>query len=149
MNKLAKLFFKADVQQIVNLIRYYNVNCVDFVKKERRYCMEYGDNWCAMFVSVLADIKGFKVKRFPYEVSVFEMVKIASEQGDWKLGVNGIRVGDLIVYDWSQNGVPNHVGIVDAIEGGTLVAIEGNKGNTVGYRSIDVNSRVIMGYIKM
>lgn len=61
--------------------------------------------------------------------------------------------GDVILYDWDDNGVgdctgwSDHVGIVVSVSGSTIKVIEGNKNDSVGYRNIAVNSRYIRGFI--
>ena len=63
------------------------------------------------------------------------------------------NVGDVILYDWDDNGVgdctdwSDHVGIVVSCDGSTIRVIEGNKSNTVGYRDIAVNGKCIRGFI--
>lgn len=146
---LGKLFLKADKQQIRNLIEHYNMHCLDYVKPTRRYAMRDGDSWCAMFVSVLASLSGLQVSHFPYEVSVLEMVKIAVYRNQWRRGTEGIRKGDLIIYNWNNDSVPDHVGVVTSVIDGTINVLEGNKNNTVGYRAIAKNSKFITGYIEL
>ena len=43
-------------------------------------------------------------------------------------------------------GAPNHVGIVAKVNGTVLTIIEGNKGEAVAYRTIQVDGRYIRGY---
>jgi len=146
---LGKLFLKADKQQIRNLIEHYNMYCLDNVKQSRRYAMKEGDSWCAMFVSVLASLSGYKPSHFPYEVSVLEMVKIAVYRNQWRRGVEGIRQGDLIVYNWNDDSLPDHVGVVASVVNGEINVLEGNKNGTVGYRTVDKGSKYIVGYIEL
>ncbi len=61
--------------------------------------------------------------------------------------------GDIIYYDWEDNGssdntgVPDHVGIVCSVSAdNTIAVIEGNYSDTVKYRYIKVNARNIRGY---
>jgi hypothetical protein len=62
------------------------------------------------------------------------------------------KPGDIIMYDWEDNGrgdnvgAPNHVGIVASVSGSKLVVIEGNKNEAVSYRELNVNGRYIRGY---
>lgn len=149
MIELAKLFLKADKQQIKNLIEHYNGNCINYVKPARRYAMKYGDSWCGMFVSVMASLKGFSPSTFPYEVSVLEMVNIAVYRNQWRTGTQGIRRGDLIVYNWNGDFVPDHIGIVTGVLNDSINVIEGNKNNTVDYRTIEKDSDLILGYIEL
>ena len=41
---------------------------------------------------------------------------------------------------------PEHVGIVEAVNGNTITVIEGNMSNKVGERALQVNGRYIRGY---
>ena len=47
-------------------------------------------------------------------------------------------VGDIIFFDWGNNGTIDHVGIVESVSGGTVNTIEGNSGDKVARRSIVV-----------
>ena len=63
------------------------------------------------------------------------------------------KVGDVILYDWQDNGVgdnmgsADHVGIVYSVSGNSFVVIEGNYSNTVKKRNLVVNQRCIRGFI--
>lgn len=56
------------------------------------------------------------------------------------------------MYDWDDSGAgdctgwPDHVGIVESVEGGKITVIEGNKNNAVGRRVLAVDGRYIRGY---
>lgn len=147
MVELANLFLKCEKRVIENLINYYNNNCFELVKPERRYKMKVGDNWCAMFTSVIAHIAN--LSDFPYEVSVYEQVKIAESRGIFSRSIKNISVNDLIIYDWSSNGFPNHVGIVSEIKDGFLTVVEGNKGGSVNKRVVRNDSSSIYGMISL
>ncbi|CAL9955603.1 endolysin [Vibrio phage K58 g2] len=145
MIDMAKLFLGCNSKTKEKLRVYYNVNCVQLVKPNRRYNMQKGDNWCAMFTSVIAHMVG--VKWFPYEVSVNEQVKLSRLLGRFKgSGYEGFKVGDLIVYDWDGKGFPDHIGIVDYIDE-QIGVIEGNKRGEVGYRLVGKDSKTIYGFI--
>jgi hypothetical protein len=87
--------------------------------------------WCAMFVT-WCDVNGGKpVKSFQRGVKYAYCPYIVS---DARLGKNGLSItsspkpGDLVVYDWSWDGIFDHVGIVKTPPDGrgTFEAIEGN-----------------------
>jgi len=87
--------------------------------------------WCAMFVT-WCDVNGGKpVPSFKRGVNYAYCPYIVS---DAQLGKNGLSItsspkpGDLVVYDWSWDGVFDHVGIVKTPPDGrgTFEAIEGN-----------------------
>ena len=56
------------------------------------------------------------------------------------------------MYDWDDNGAgdctgyPEHVGLVEAVDGNTITVIEGNMSDKVGERKLQVNGRYIRGY---
>jgi hypothetical protein len=64
--------------------------------------------------------------------------------------------GDIIFYDWADSstnyktsdnlGDPEHVGIVEKVENGKIIVIEGNYSNSVKRRTLEVNGRYIRGY---
>ena len=142
-------YLKAGDSQKRELISYYNENCVSLVKPSRRYRMKFEDNWCAMFTSVVAHKAGFNKDNFPFEVSVFEQVKIAKEWKTFVKGSSGINEGDLIIYDWFTDGTLDHVGIVAEVTGDYLKVIEGNYQNTVKTRYLKAASPAISGYISL
>lgn len=61
-------------------------------------------------------------------------------------------MGDIIYYDFDDNGVgdnkgiSDHVGIVVSVLGNNIKVIEGNKNNSVSYRTIAVNAKYIRGF---
>lgn len=118
----------------------------------RGYRVKYTDSWCAAFVSAVA-IKCGKTDIIPTECGCGQMVQLFQKLGEWD--ENEARVpnpGDVIFYDWNDNGRgdntgwPDHVGIVESVSGSTITIIEGNKSNAVGRRQLQVNSRYIRGY---
>ena len=48
----------------------------------------------------------------------------AKQNGQWVTG--GYRPGDVVIYDWHDDGKPDHCGIIETVGGSTVVAIEGN-----------------------
>lgn len=128
---------------------YYNEHCFPLVKKERRYKIQEGDNWCAMFTSVIAHMVGLGADVFPYEVSVMEQVKIAKERGDFYTDKKLIKPNDLILFDWNRNGWSNHVGFIVKADKDLITSIEGNIGGTVNYRTISGGSKAIYGFIRV
>lgn len=146
MIDIAKLFFKCENNVLQNLMDYYNLHCFDLVKPERKYRIKYGDNWCAMFVSVVAHISG--KTDFPFEVSVLEQTKLASDSGSFYVDKSKIKPNDLVVFNWNGDFVPDHIGIIESFDGDTIVTIEGNKSNSVNNRTLSKNSGYIMGFIR-
>lgn len=55
--------------------------------------------------------------------------------------------GMLIFFDWSpQNGVPDHVGIVERVENGMVYTVEGNSRDVCRQKQYSLGSSVILGY---
>ncbi|NJO46184.1 MAG: CHAP domain-containing protein [Oscillatoriales cyanobacterium RM2_1_1] len=89
----------------------------------------YGMNyvpWCAIFVSYCFDRAGLTLpirtpKGFAY---CPDGVVWFRNRGQWFLAP---QVGDLVFYSWQQDGIADHIGIVETINSdGGLLSIEGN-----------------------
>ena len=142
-------FLNANLPTKYRIIDYYNQNCIDLVKKERRYKVQYSDNWCATFTSVIAHKCGLTKEQFPYECGVMEQVKLAKANNSFTTDVKEVKEGDLIIYDWNTDKWSDHVGFVINTNGDNIHVIEGNIKNTVGYRTIPKTSKSIQGFIKV
>lgn len=119
-----------------------------------RYKMTVNDSWCATGVSSAFIASGL-TNIFPcVECSCENMIKLAKKAKIWVEQDNYVpSTGDLIFYDWDDNGVgdckgwSDHVGIVVSVINNKIKVIECNKSNTVGYRTISVNGKYIRGFI--
>ena len=118
----------------------------------RGYAVRYSDEWCATAVSA-AFIQAGLTDIAPTECSCSRMIELYKAKGCWKEADSYVpKIGDVIMYDWQDNGVgentgaPDHVGIVTALNGTSLIIIEGNKGEAVAYRAMTVNGKYIRGY---
>jgi nucleoid-associated protein YgaU len=85
-----------------------------------------GAAWCAMFVSYVASaskVKGAgKFAYCPYWVKYFK------EEKRWG---STPKPGAIVFFDWNDDNVADHVGIVEYAKGGYIYTIEGNKGDKV------------------
>lgn len=147
--KVAEQYLGANLDVKKGLIDYYNRYCFPLVKKERRYKMGLGDNWCAMFVSVVAHKAGYTKEQFPFEVSVYYQCEIASQWGAFNAGLAGAVAGDLVIFDWLNNGSFDHVGIIKQVGINHLITIEGNYSGTVKHRTLNPSSKAIKGFIRL
>ena len=118
----------------------------------RGYAVKYTDSWCATFVSAVA-IKCGATDIIPTECGCGQMIALFKSLGEWDENDNRTpQPGDIIFYDWDDNGKgdntgwPDHVGIVESVNNGNITVIEGNKNNAVSRRTISVNDRYIRGY---
>ena len=115
------------------------------------YGSPYGD-WCAMFASFCihyADVEGMPLnwgcRTWIADLEPLELYCPADSE-------DPPRVGDLVFYDWEQDGLSDHVGLVAELvpasgeEPAKLIAIEGNSSNQVRYVTYDLDDPVILGY---
>jgi len=103
--------------------------------------------WCACFVSWVADQAGFIeagiIPRFSSCVNGIAWFKI---RGQWQEPGYTPTPGDIIFFDWQSDGLADHVGIVERVEGGIVHTIEGNSSDSVRRRSYRLDSNRIFGY---
>ena len=118
----------------------------------RGYKVKYTDSWCATFISALAIKLGY-TDIIPPECGCQQMIDLFKKLGSWVENENRTpKVGDIIFYDWDDNGVgdnmgwSDHVGIVEKVSGNTITVIEGNYSDSVKRRNITVNGKFIRGY---
>ena len=116
------------------------------------YKVKYTDEWCATAVSAAFIKAGLTDIGFT-ECSCNRMITLYKAKGRWEERDSYVpKIGDIIMYDWQDNGVgdnvgsADHVGLVTAINGTNLTVIEGNKNEAVAYRSININGKYIRGY---
>lgn len=145
----AKKHLNANLTQKYRIIDFYNEHCLKHVGVSRKYRVQYNDNWCATFVSVVAKKCGLTGSEFPYECGVEEQVKLAKLRNTFYTDVDMVKPNDLIIYDWDSNKWADHVGIVIEKSDGVIKVIEGNIKNTVGYRTLPMNSKSIRGFIRV
>ena len=116
------------------------------------YKVKYTDAWCATTVSAAAIELGL-TDIIPKECSCGRMIELFKKIGAWQEKDDYVpKIGDIIFFDWQDIGIgdntgwPDHVGVVSNIEGDTITTIEGNIKDSVGSRTIKVNSKNIRGY---
>ena len=119
----------------------------------RSYAVKYTDAWCATFASAVG-IKAGLTDIIPRECSCNQFIQLAKNMGIWvENDAYTPSAGDMILYDWDDNGVgdntgsADHIGIVVSVSGGVIKVIEGNKSNAVGYRDLAVNGKYIRGFV--
>lgn len=119
----------------------------------RGYKMKYNQPWCATFVSAIAIELGY-TDIIPTECSCYYFINKAKEMGIWEESDSYIpKIGDIVLYDWQDNGigdcggVPDHIGYVTSVNGNDIVVTEGNYHDAVDDRNIRVNGRYIRGYV--
>ena len=118
----------------------------------RGYKVKYTDEWCATFVSAVSIKLGY-TSIIPTECSCQKMIDLFKKKGAWIENENRTPgAGDIIFYDWQDNGRgdnkgnSDHVGIVEKVSGGKITVIEGNYSSAVKRRTLNVNGKYIRGY---
>ena len=118
----------------------------------RGYAVKYTDAWCSTFVSAVAIKLGY-TDIIPTECGCEKHIQLFKNIGVWEENENRVpNAGDIIFYDWEDNGAgdnrgnSDHVGIVEKVEENIITVIEGNIDNAVGRRTIKVNGKYIRGY---
>ena len=115
------------------------------------YWRWYGFNarveWCACFVSWCADQCGYiESGVMPKFSSCLDGVAWFAARGQFQDGSYVPAAGDLIFFDWGNDGSVNHVGIVESVADGRVNTIEGNSGDLCARRSYVLGDNRIYGY---
>ena len=119
----------------------------------RGYKVQYSDAWCDTCVSAAA-IKAGAVDLIGTECGCEEHIQIFKRKGIWiEDGTITPQPGDIIVYNWDDstqpnNGYADHIGYVETVSSGKITAIEGNKNDAVGRRTLLVGAGNIRGYAR-
>lgn len=158
------LGYNEDDNSYMTILNIYNKGLSKAVSKwgTRNVQMWSTAHWCSCYVSAMAMVAGCD-DIVPIEISCYYHRVIAERNGIWVESDSYVpKAGDLIIYDWDDNGVgdnhgcEDHIGIVVACDGKTIQTIEGNTsghGNGEGYKgkvayhSRPVNGRYIRGFI--
>jgi len=103
--------------------------------------------WCATFVSWCADQIGYiEAGVIPRFALCAAGVQWFRDRGQWQDRSYTPNIGDIIFFDWNADGIANHVGIVERVEGAYVHTIEGNTSDSVRRRSYRLDSIRILGY---
>ncbi|MBR2741129.1 MAG: CHAP domain-containing protein [Oscillospiraceae bacterium] len=104
-------------------------------------------DWCAIFCSWCADQCGY------IEAGILPKFSVVGDGASWfkarhRWSGRGYspKPGDFIFFDFEQDGVLDHVGIVESCDGKVVTTIEGNSGNVCKRLSYRVGSASIAGY---
>lgn len=106
-----------------------------FNAEYKKYELSYTEPWCAAGLSAI-----FVLARMgdliPIECSVPRMYVECVKMGMQVVRTGEAKPGDLIFYDWGKDGVLDHVGIVEKVNGNVYQVIECNISDSVGRRYI-------------
>lgn len=111
------------------------------------YGYSYRVAWCAIYVSWCADQCGFlDAGVLPKLEGVRPYVDWFMERGQWQGRDYEPSPGDIIFFDWENDGLADHVGIVEKVEDGLIYTVEGNTGDTCAERRYHVGNTPIYGF---
>lgn len=108
------------------------------------YGIPYGD-WCAMYVSFCLHYAG--VNTIPMNAHCPSWIYELQELGLYRNEEDYIPIpGDIVFFDWGDDGGADHVGLVAEVNGENLKTIEGNSLNSVRYVDYLLSDTRILGY---
>lgn len=107
--------------------------------------------WCACFVSWCADQCGYIENGvIPKFAGCIQGSNWFKERGIWQDNSYTPRPGDIIFFDWDdengQDGLCDHVGIVEKVENERIYTVEGNSGDECRQNSYPVGYYEIYGF---
>lgn len=105
--------------------------------------------WCAMFVSFVLNKAGVDESIVPKFASCTVGFNMAKRKGIATRDHITPKSGDIIFFVWRQGeSTPDHVGLVEYVEGNKVHTIEGNRSDKVQRFEYDLNSWQIYGYAR-
>ena len=119
------------------------------------YGFDHRVDWCAIFVSWCADQCGYiEAGIMPKFAGCVQGSRWFKERGLWQDKSYTPSPGNIIFFDWNdpggfsgpQDGLPDHVGIVERVENGRVYTVEGNSGDKCYQRSYLVGYYEVYGY---
>ena len=122
------------------------------------YWSWYGFNsrveWCACFVSWCANECGYlDAGVIPKTAGCITGSNWFKDRGLWQDNSYEPRPGDIIYFDWDnkgssgpQDGLADHVGIVEKVENGIVYTVEGNSGDSCRENHYSIGHYEIYGY---
>ena len=166
MAKEKRLKSYGDKQYVPHVLRYYPLGRIPFgmgngaivqvaLTQEGNggttYWSWYGFknrvSWCACFVSWCTDQCGYIESGVIPKFSLCsDGVKQFQKRKQFKDGSYVPVAGDIIFFDWGDNGTIDHVGIVESVTKGTVNTVEGNLGDRVKRHSYSIGDNRIYGY---
>lgn len=113
----------------------------------RWWGLDYRVEWCAIFVSWVADQCGYlDAGVLPKMEGVRPYVDWFIERSQWKDRDYEPSPGDIIFFDWESDGLADHVGIVEKVEDGLIYTVEGNSGNLCVEKHYHLGSVPVCGF---
>lgn len=112
----------------------------------RWYGYNYRVEWCAAFISWLANELGYLNTLIPKTASVPTMVRWFRANGQLQKKTYEPKPGEIIFFDWNVDGHPDHVGLVEKVENGRIYTIEGNSKDECRRKEYSITSKCVHSY---
>ena len=113
----------------------------------RWYGFDSHVDWCAIFVSWCADQAGMlETDSLPKYAVCDEGIRWFIKKGQWYNRKIEPKPGMTIFFDWDDDGVSEHTGIVEKYEDGLIYTIEGNSHDVCRRKWYAAGDKCIMGY---
>lgn len=111
------------------------------------YGFNYRIEWCAVFVSWVAnELNYIENNVIPKFAGVVLGIEWFESKGLYRESSYIPNKGDIIFFDWENDGHPDHVGIVEKVENNYVYTVEGNSLDEVKQVRYSINSNEIFGY---
>ena len=106
--------------------------------------------WCACFVHWCMRNTPSATDSYPNTSNNAYCQTVANyfiDAGQWgDKNCTDLVAGDVIFFDWQQDGHTDHIGIVVGHDGTYVYTVEGNSGDAVKTKKYEIGSSVIYGY---
>lgn len=143
---LGQLFYDPDTSQLIVEVAASQIGNVGGEPYWRWYGFTEHVEWCACFVSWCANQCGYLESVIPKYAGCTAGVLWFKERNQWADRSITPEPGMIIFFDWDENGVSDHTGIVEKVENGRVYTIEGNTSDSVRERSYPLGYSGILGY---
>ena len=111
------------------------------------YGFKNREEWCALFISWCEDQCGYlKSDAAPKFAIVSDGADWFVLRDQWRLMGDTPEAGDLIFFDWDQDGGRDHVGIVTAVVDDKVFTVEGNSSDLCRQKRYYLDDPAIYGY---
>ena len=119
----------------------------EYANNQTKYGEWYGlqGEWCDIFISWLASQVGILDTLIPKEAYVPTTATWYRNKKLLKDRNYTPSKGDLILFDYNYNKTPDHIGIVEYVEGNVIHTIEGNKSKMVKRQQYAIGNSQIYG----
>lgn len=109
-----------------------------------QFIVSPGTAWCAGFTSTCMKEAGIDTSWMTSKTYVPTIKNDAVSSGRF-VSTSNLQAGDLIFFDWNQNGTPDHVGIVAGFDGDYILTYEGNTGTSEGVALLKRSKSCVVG----